>query len=444
MADYNFFNEDKKNYSYSWSANSSLALHTNSSMDRVNKAFQYRSAESLNGYPIMGEYNMYWGGGYVYEMRGNILELQANLSALRSLDWIDRQTRAVFVEFSTYNPNINMFGVCEFLLEFLASGNIVLSRRIDAVDLLTRYSGFALFSLVCDIFYIVLVVYYMYQELRSLCKIGARKYFTEFWSILEWLLIGFSWAAVAMYAYRIYSANDVLNFFKKTNGYAYYKMQGVAIWDNNLRYCLSFCAALGTLKFLKLLRFDKRISFFASTMKHSSRELMAFGTVALVIGFAFIQLFYLLFNSSYDYSTFSRAITTCFQILLGKFSLDGLIQANNILGPLIFALYNIFTVFILLNMFISIIADTFAAVRLDASLQNDDYQLVDFIIKKLKNWTGIGKKKYIDTFEENPVLDKNKHQYRDQISYFPEKMDHLLQSLSEVCIDLLELISNQL
>ncbi len=34
-------------------------------------------------------------------------------------NWIDRQTRAVIVEFSIFNPNINLVGVAEIIVEFL-------------------------------------------------------------------------------------------------------------------------------------------------------------------------------------------------------------------------------------------------------------------------------------------------------------------------------------
>lgn len=54
--------------------------------------------------------NNYGGGGYVLDMSQNknvsmdlILYLFQNL-------WIDRGTRAVFVDFTVYNANINMFG----------------------------------------------------------------------------------------------------------------------------------------------------------------------------------------------------------------------------------------------------------------------------------------------------------------------------------------------
>ena len=94
---------NQSNYSYNWDIYNS-SFKPESSWDRIYHAFQYRSAAELNGYPVVGIYNSYWGGGYVYEMRGQKSYLQGNLTLLQKNKWIDRLTRAVIIEFSIFNP----------------------------------------------------------------------------------------------------------------------------------------------------------------------------------------------------------------------------------------------------------------------------------------------------------------------------------------------------
>ena len=50
------------------------------------------------------------------------------------MNWIDRQTRAVFAEFSVYNPNINLVMVSTILVEFLSSGSILTSAKFDLLN----------------------------------------------------------------------------------------------------------------------------------------------------------------------------------------------------------------------------------------------------------------------------------------------------------------------
>ena len=110
--EYNFLNEEKANYSLKWSQQPSLGA-SNTTLE----SFRYTHASDIDGYPYLGIYGTYQGGGYVYRMVGSASELSSNLSTLQSLNWIDRQTRAVFVEFSLYSPNSNMFAYCMVLFD---------------------------------------------------------------------------------------------------------------------------------------------------------------------------------------------------------------------------------------------------------------------------------------------------------------------------------------
>ena len=58
--DYNMLREDINNYTYSWKTYNS-SYKPKYSFERVYNAFQYRSANDLNGYPVVGIYNTYWG-----------------------------------------------------------------------------------------------------------------------------------------------------------------------------------------------------------------------------------------------------------------------------------------------------------------------------------------------------------------------------------------------
>ena len=95
------------------------------------EAFQFRDSHTLEGSSISGQFYTYDGSGYLYQMRGDINFIQGNLSLLRQMNWVDEQTRAIFVEFSVYNPNINMVMVSTILLEFLSSGTILTTAAIQ-------------------------------------------------------------------------------------------------------------------------------------------------------------------------------------------------------------------------------------------------------------------------------------------------------------------------
>lgn len=69
----------------------------------------YHSQSELGGSSHWGRLTSYSGGGYYLDLPGS---RQASAEALQGLQeglWLDRGTRVVFIDFSVYNANINLF-----------------------------------------------------------------------------------------------------------------------------------------------------------------------------------------------------------------------------------------------------------------------------------------------------------------------------------------------
>ena len=50
--------------------------------------------------------------------------------------WIDRGTRAVLIDFTVYNANINLFCIIQLMAEFPATGGVMTSSQFKTVKLL--------------------------------------------------------------------------------------------------------------------------------------------------------------------------------------------------------------------------------------------------------------------------------------------------------------------
>jgi hypothetical protein len=262
----------------------------------------------------------------------------------------------------------------------------------------------------------VFIIFFTIQEIRQLFKKG-KNHIIQFWTLVEWLIICFSWTAFALFFYRINAADAVGKFFDKTSGYGYFKLQITAFWDLGLNYSLSFCIALGTLKFLKIFRFNKRISFLASTLSNCFKELISFGLMFGIIYFAFVQLFYFFYHKIlYQFSTIMRSMVNCFEIMLGKFQVQPLLQADSLFGPIIYCTYNVCIIFVLLTMFVSIINDSFKIVREDSKKQ--DYEMFEYMRDRVKS--------FFEKKKENTIV------YKDQIEYLTDKIDDLLLLVNDV------------
>lgn len=98
------------------------------------------------------------------------------LDDLKSNNWVDKYTRAVFIEFTVYNGHSNLYCVMNLLLEFTAAGGVLpfiqlLSTRID------RYVGnFLLFVLICEASFVIFTLVFTYREFKRLLKTDLKEY----------------------------------------------------------------------------------------------------------------------------------------------------------------------------------------------------------------------------------------------------------------------------
>jgi polycystin 1L2 len=391
-------------------------------MEKIYSAFQYKGALALDGFPYTGNYSTYSGGGYVYQMRGSLGQLVGNVSMLQKLNWVNRQTRAVFIEFTLYNANIDLFSYCTILFEFLPSGNILKSFRFQPLNLLGDITA-QMINTIFFVIYLAMIIFSMVREIKLAIKLKWA-YLREIWSWNEWTIISLSFASFAMFIYRINKAYDVQSFVKKYGGYGYIKLQYASFWNDELSICLGLVCFLATLKFFKLLRFYPRISLLFDTLRGASRDLVSFSVVFLVVWIAFVQLFYILLNNKLSqFQSLLTSMETCFQICLGKFQAT----LNETLPIMVYVFYHLVIIFTMLNLFIAIIVDAFDDARNDPVGSFSENFIMQFIKAKILN-IFVKSKSQKATMGEAKYKDTSKNVQR-----LAARTDSLMGVVTNVC-----------
>merc|ERR1719348_2825070 len=124
----------------------------------------------------------------------------------------------------------------------------------------------------------------------------------------------------------------------------------------------------------------------SGTLSKCSGELGGFTIMFLIIFCAFAQLGYLLFGTQIDdFNNFINASYTLFRTILGDFNFVVIEQADRFFGPIYFLCYIFFVFFVLLNMFLAIINDTYGEVKADLKRQKPAFQLADFFMAGVHN-----------------------------------------------------------
>jgi polycystin 1L2 len=133
--DYNLFNEEKQSFQPGWIINQTNGIYSSA----IEQAFIYQTSDELDTYIYVGNHQTYGSDGYVYEFRGRLNDLQTNLSELHQLEWIDKQTRAIIIQFSLYNPNPQLFTSITLLTEFLSTGGVESESRFEPISFESKF-----------------------------------------------------------------------------------------------------------------------------------------------------------------------------------------------------------------------------------------------------------------------------------------------------------------
>jgi len=73
--------------------------------------------KNASGLPYSGRLAAYGPGGFVRELRPVTFKtVYYNVDELRKNKWIDRQTRAIFLELTYYNPRLFIFCAVKYVL----------------------------------------------------------------------------------------------------------------------------------------------------------------------------------------------------------------------------------------------------------------------------------------------------------------------------------------
>ena len=420
-------NQDASNYGFGWSQYNSAYSPPNE-YQSMYEAFKFKDATTLQGSPMDGMFDSYDGAGYLFEMRGKLSFLQGNLSLLREMNWVDRQTRAVFVEFSVYNPNINLVMVSTILVEFLSSGSILTMAKFEPLNLFGESNGFS-FKTLCEIVLAAFIIYYTIIEVREMINADLKEYLSEFWTYIEWSIITSAFISCIMILIRLKKAQEVLDFFKKTSGYGYIKLQKINDSNQTLTFSLGICTFLSTIKYLKMLRFNQNIAHLGMTLMYCFAELILCSMVFFVIWIAFVQLMFLIYGGDMmGYASLTKSMMSAFLTILGKFDAKQFLSLRySFMGPLVFASYNMVILCFVVNIFISIITDSFDKVRRHAKKHpEDDIDLFKFVAEK---WRRNFKKRTFGTKKKTVFTYEN---YIDHMESFHIQINRLIEYFARV------------
>jgi len=253
--------------------------------------------------------------------------------------------------------------------------------------------SFGIIIMIFQIIFVIFIVYFLVHEIIKIKKLKCE-YFKHFWNLNEFLIVTFSIVSMAMFAMRTIFTNLAIKDVHKTEMAGFVNFNTLAQWNEIYTIIVSIIVFCASLKFLKLLRFNKRIGMLASTLRYAAKDLLSFSFTFGVFFFAFTMVSYCLFGPYMDsYKSFMSALGSQFRFALGQYDFKGLIDANLILGAIYFVSFILIVIMGLMSMFVAILSEAFEKVKEDLKTQKNEHELLSFISGAIKNLKKKSKKK---------------------------------------------------
>ncbi|XP_072051319.1 polycystin-2-like isoform X2 [Amphiura filiformis] len=378
-------------------------------------AWTYNTEDELDGSSHWGKMTTYGGGGFYVDLTDRRAASEAIVGDLRDNLWLDRGTRATFIDFSVYNANINLFCIVRLVVEYPATGGALPWWTFRTVKLLRYVTAMDYFVMACEGIFVLFILYYTVEEILEI-KVHRLKYFKSIWNCLDVLIILVSVVCMGFYLYRSMTVDAMIeDLLSRPDDYADFEYLGY--WATVFNSVIAVAVFLAWIKVFKYISFNKTMTQLSSTLSRCAKDVGGFTIMFLIIFLAYAQLGYLVFGTQIkDFSTIGDCIFTLFRIVLGDFDFHELEAANRVLGPAFFMTYVFVVFFVLLNMFLAIINDTYSEVKADIATQKSEFEIGDYFKKGYEKMVGklnFKRDKIADIQEALAHADANADQHLD-------------------------------
>lgn len=317
-------------------------------------------------------------------------------------EWINNSTAQVSAHFLSYNAHFDTLTLTSVHFYFARSGHIwkKITHMTYFLELFqtTRV-------MVSDIFFSLIIVWLLVNEIREASGkifngyhrgVGAFETLREYldiWNVVDWITIGIAIAlgimcvfygqalldlkSELMYVTEVQMAQAEWTFewargvFTPMLSSLMDAVRGVHAYFTLLRTFACFYPVALVLRLFKAFQAQPRLSIVTKTLMQCSVDVAHFAVVFFAVYTSLAVMGMALFGREIEeFSTFDRAFTACFVVLMGDFDVKSMWAVGRPMATLWFVVFMVGVLLIMLNMLLAIIMDAYSEVK--ATVQSSD------------------------------------------------------------------------
>uniref|UniRef100_A0A7S2SC68 PDZ domain-containing protein n=1 Tax=Mucochytrium quahogii TaxID=96639 RepID=A0A7S2SC68_9STRA len=316
-------------------------------------------------------------------------ELKANF-------WADKATRVLVTDFNLVSFNLGNGLTVRSVVEVMAGGGFFVYWRMYPVVLNPLGSFYDGLRLAGQIIFLIWSAILTLQQFVMLYKHpwALLHIFTSLWAFAELMNNLLSLIVVMLIIYAEYgffgsTFTQKLTGATPINGDDFFDIFDKARFLSYVSYLACFNLAFACLKVFKYLRHVSRMTIMWDALSTALPEIVALAIAFIILNTAFVLIGHLLFGTwVHSFHSITQSYSTLFRSIVGDFNYVDIQKAEPNLAGIYYALVLFFQFFTLLNMFIAVVSETYAAVKQDQENDkglNSEVQIIA-ITRNQRNW----------------------------------------------------------
>ncbi|XP_078664166.1 polycystin-2-like [Branchiostoma floridae x Branchiostoma belcheri] len=312
-------------------------------------------------------------------------------SDLRDSEWIDKYTDYLVLDLSLYFPAQKLFSGLRLTVQQEDIGHLSTSATVETHRLFQYENGSDDVKLFSYIIFLSLFVIHLVKEMITMKKEG-RMFFRSMWNFLTLASMIGSAAAICVFGIRYHLASAALSELANAAGELgidhLVDLSTTFWWDNVFKHVLAMVVFINTLTLLRVVRFSKTIARFIALPGAMKNELIGFSIIGTIALMAFSCSGTLLFGTHMKaYTNVLHTNFALFEMVLGRFIAQEILESNEYLGPVYFTVFMILIFILLIHFLVTIICDAIAT----GAYISDDFneELADYIWKSFQGIFGV-------------------------------------------------------
>lgn len=281
--------------------------------------------------------------------------------------FIDLRTRALLVDFTVYNPSLDMVSVVRVAAELPLSGGVLTWEHVSTSRLFRDHRPADLVRLAAEWVVLAMVIYYTYAEAVAARRVGLVPYLLRGWRVIDVATLVLFYAEAVLRIASFVELPDLV-----TSPMPFVQFRESAHLLDTADDVAAVLALLSWLRILRFLRFVPQLQTLLDTLSSAAGRIGGYVFLVVVVLFASSQAFLIAFGGQVAaFRNLPQSLHALTRGLMGGIDFEALERAQPWLGPLLYWAFLVLVVLVMLNMFIAILSDSFVEVRERQALVED-------------------------------------------------------------------------